>query len=135
MEHNYYSLGVHRRHVAACLSDGTTTTSGITLPSAALKSQDRERASDGRKLFLLGAHVVHDITALGATVQFNQAVTDSTCQYRAIDHDITVRNNLIQSGIGEGLYMTGNYSSSAWGGCQTGPNAGTIITTFSSRPT
>ncbi|PYS03832.1 MAG: hypothetical protein DMG16_04510, partial [Acidobacteria bacterium] len=66
---------------------------------------------------------VHDVTSLGATVQFNEAVAGS-CQLYGIDHDITVRNNLIQRGIGEGIYIAGNYNYAADGGCVSGPNAG-----------
>ena len=66
---------------------------------------------------------VHDVTSLGATVQFNEAVAGS-CQLYGIDHDITVRNNLIQRGIGEGIYIAGNYNYADDGGCVSGPNAG-----------
>jgi len=67
---------------------------------------------------------VHDVKVTGATVQFNQAVTDGTCLDLGIDHDVTVRNNLIQKGIGEGIYVAGNYNDRSDGGCQTGPNGG-----------
>jgi hypothetical protein len=67
---------------------------------------------------------VHDVKVTGATVQFNQAVTDGTCLDLGIDHDVTVRNNLIQKGIGEGIYVAGNYNDPSDGGCQTGPNGG-----------
>src|SRR5262249_49102401 len=62
---------------------------------------------------------VHDVTSLGATVQFNQAIGESGygCPVIGNAHDITVRNNLIQKGIGEGLYMAGNYNYSGDGGC------------------
>jgi hypothetical protein len=66
---------------------------------------------------------VHDVSSLGATVQFNEAVSGS-CQLYGIDHDITVRNNVIEVGIGEGIYMAGNYNLDEDGGCTTGPNAG-----------
>jgi hypothetical protein len=66
---------------------------------------------------------VHDVTTLGATVQFNEAVSGS-CRLYGIDHDITVRNNVIQRGIGEGIYIAGNYNLADDDGCTTGPNAG-----------
>jgi hypothetical protein len=66
---------------------------------------------------------VHDVSSLGATVQFNEAVSGS-CQLYGIDHDITVRNNVIERGIGEGIYIAGNYNLDEDGGCTTGPNAG-----------
>ena len=67
---------------------------------------------------------VHDVTAKGATVQSNQAVGDGNCADLGIDHDVTIRNNVIQRGIGEGIYVAANYNDPAYGGCQTGPNGG-----------
>jgi hypothetical protein len=62
----------------------------------------------------------HDVTTLGATVQFNAAVSDyPACSDFGKAHDITVRNNLIERGIGEGLYMAGNYLLTTDGGCPT----------------
>jgi parallel beta-helix repeat protein len=61
---------------------------------------------------------VHDVTDLGATVQFDGAVTDYPgCRDLGKHQDITVRNNLIERGIGEGLYMAGNYTLVSDGGC------------------
>ncbi len=60
----------------------------------------------------------HDVTSLGATVQFDSAVTDyPACVDQGKSHDITVRNNLIERGIGEGLYIAGTYSYTSYGGC------------------
>jgi hypothetical protein len=67
---------------------------------------------------------VHDVSGLGATVQYNQAVTDGTCSILGITHDITVRNNVIERGIGEGIYIAGNYNYAPDGGCQTGAGGG-----------
>jgi hypothetical protein len=61
---------------------------------------------------------VHDITSLGATVQFNAAVTDyPACEDLGKAHDITVRNNRIERGIGEAIYIAGNYTFERYGGC------------------
>jgi len=38
---------------------------------------------------------VHDVSAKGATVQSNQAVGDGDCADLGIDHDVTIRNNVI----------------------------------------
>jgi len=60
----------------------------------------------------------HDVTDLGATIQFNAAVTDyPDCQDLGKAHDITVRNNLIERGIGEGIYIAGTYTFTRYGGC------------------
>src|SRR2546428_13022857 len=64
---------------------------------------------------------VHDITTVGATVQFNQAVGEniSGCPAFGRDRDITIRNNVIERGIGEGIYVAGNYFQVKYGGCPT----------------
>jgi hypothetical protein len=67
---------------------------------------------------------VHDVSVLGATVQSNQPVADGTCADLGIDHDVTIRNIVIQKGIGEGIYVAANYNDPADGGCQTGPHGG-----------
>jgi Right handed beta helix region len=67
---------------------------------------------------------VHDVSGVGATVQSNQPVGDGSCANLGIDHDVTIRNNVIQRGIGEGIYIAGNYNDASDGGCQTGPNGG-----------
>jgi hypothetical protein len=60
----------------------------------------------------------YDVTGLGATVQFNAAVSDyPACKDLGKAHEITVRNNLIERGIGEGIYLAGNYLLTADGGC------------------
>src|SRR5262249_27915114 len=59
-----------------------------------------------------------DVTTLGATVQFGPAVSNyPVCQDLGKDNDITVRNNTIERGIGEGVYIAGTYHSTAYGGC------------------
>jgi hypothetical protein len=61
---------------------------------------------------------VHDVTNLGAEVQFNAAVSDyPACIDLGKDHDITVRNNLIERGVDEGLYIAGTYNYPIYGGC------------------
>jgi Right handed beta helix region len=61
---------------------------------------------------------VHDVTSLGATVQFNAAVTDyPQCKDLGKNHAITLRNNLIERGIGEGIYIAGTYNFTQYGGC------------------
>jgi hypothetical protein len=62
---------------------------------------------------------VHDVSAIGATVQFNQAVGENGhgCPLFGKDHDITIRNNIIERGIGEGIYFAGNYLQVKYGGC------------------
>ncbi|HJZ70199.1 MAG TPA: right-handed parallel beta-helix repeat-containing protein [Vicinamibacterales bacterium] len=62
---------------------------------------------------------VHDVTAIGATVQFNQAVGENGhgCPVFDRDHDITIRNNVIERGVGEGIYFAGNYLQVKYGGC------------------
>jgi predicted outer membrane repeat protein len=60
----------------------------------------------------------HDVTDVGATVQFNAAVTDyPDCHDLGKAQDITVRNNLIERGIGEGIYIAGTYTFTRYGGC------------------
>jgi hypothetical protein len=61
---------------------------------------------------------VHDVTDLGATVQFNAAVSDyPDCQDLGKSHAITVRHNRIERGYDEGLYIAGNYPYTYYGGC------------------
>jgi hypothetical protein len=62
---------------------------------------------------------VHDITITGATVQFQAAVRDyPTCTALFGNlYDITLRNNLIERGEGEGIYIAGTYTRQADGGC------------------
>jgi hypothetical protein len=67
---------------------------------------------------------VDDITSLGATVQFNSALQDGTCNFLGIDHDIKLRQNVIERGIGEGIYIAGNYNLADDGGCLVPPNDG-----------
>jgi parallel beta-helix repeat protein len=70
----------------------------------------------------------HDVTAIGAQVQFQNSSSDCTsysgpltctagCQTYGISHDITVRNNTIERGQGEGLYMGATYQYTQYGGC------------------
>jgi hypothetical protein len=61
---------------------------------------------------------VHDVSGVGATVIFAAAVSDyPTCQDLGKSHAITVRNVRIERGIGEGIYIAGNYTRQAYGGC------------------
>jgi parallel beta-helix repeat protein len=60
----------------------------------------------------------HDVTDLGATIQFIAAVSDNPiCKDIGKAHNITVRNNLIERTIGEAIYMAGNYLLTTDGGC------------------
>jgi hypothetical protein len=60
----------------------------------------------------------HDVTDLGATVQFHAAVSDyPTCKDFGKAQHITVRNNLIERTIGEAIYIAGTYLLTADGGC------------------
>jgi len=60
----------------------------------------------------------HDVKGVGATVQFNAAATDwPECRDLGRCRDITIRNNLIERGIGEGIYLAGTYTRTEDGGC------------------
>jgi len=60
----------------------------------------------------------HDVTGIGATVQFNAAVTDwPECRDLGRSTGITIRNNVIERGIGEGIYLAGTYTRTEDGGC------------------
>ena len=62
---------------------------------------------------------VHDVTAVGATVQFQAAVRDypvCTALFGNL-RDITFRSNLIERGEGESLYIAGTYTRERDGGC------------------
>jgi hypothetical protein len=70
---------------------------------------------------------VHDLTTIGATIEFNEfANSGPTCTGLpfGLDHDITIRHNTVSKGIGEGIYVAGNYNLAGDGGCVTGPNSG-----------
>jgi parallel beta-helix repeat protein len=70
----------------------------------------------------------HDVTEIGAQVQFQNSSSDCTafsgpltctagCRTFGVSHDITVRNNTIERGQGEGLYMGATYQYTQYGGC------------------
>ncbi len=60
----------------------------------------------------------HDVKGVGATVQFNAAVTDwPECRDLGRCHGIVIRNNRIERGIGEGIYFAGTYTRTEDGGC------------------
>ena len=67
---------------------------------------------------------IHDVTDLGATLQFTPAVIDGTCIPIGIDHDVTIRHNLIERNIGESIYIASNYNYVEDGGCVEGPFSG-----------
>ena len=71
----------------------------------------------------------HDVTTLGATIQFDAAVTDyPACADLGKSHDITIRNVLVERGIGEGIYIAGTYLETDHGGCPaTGNNHSDIL--------
>ena len=91
--------------------------------------------STGRVVFG-GSHVVienmriHDITNDGATLQLGSAVKmiNGVCteQYGRLT-DITIRNNLIENGFGEGIYIADNYAPPAQGACPLYGNGHTNI--------
>lgn len=62
---------------------------------------------------------VHDVTVMGATVQFQSAVRDypnCTALFGNL-RDITFRSNIIERGFGESLYIAGTYTRQGDGGC------------------
>jgi len=71
----------------------------------------------------------HDVTTLGATIQFDSAVTDyPACADLGKSHDITIRNVLVERGRGEGIYIAGTYLYANDGGCpDTGNNHNDIL--------
>src|SRR5262249_1675232 len=61
---------------------------------------------------------VHDITTLGATVAHSGAVSGyPECADLGKVTGVTVRKNTIERGIGEGIYIAGNYLLTEYGGC------------------
>jgi hypothetical protein len=103
-----------------------------------------EITGGGARLNWGGSHTTieyvwsHDVTTIGAQVTHQGAFNDCACssqpggcpnplacpnrtidecQPLGISHDITVRNNLIQRGVGEGLYIAGTYQYTQYGGC------------------
>jgi hypothetical protein len=77
--------------------------------------------SSGRVVFG-GNHVVmehmyiHDITAVGANLQFHGSVESDGKESFGRLKDITIRGNRIERGEGEGIYVAGNYRTKAYGG-------------------
>jgi hypothetical protein len=67
---------------------------------------------------------IHDVTDLGATLQFTPAVIDGTCIPIGIDREITIRHNLLERTIGEAIYIASNYNYVEDGGCISGPFSG-----------
>lgn len=61
---------------------------------------------------------VHDVSGVGATVQFNAAVSDwPECRDYGRCRDVVIRDNRIERGIGEGIYLAGTYTRTEDGGC------------------
>lgn len=59
---------------------------------------------------------IHDITRVGANLMLHGSVeSDGTESFGRLT-DITIRNNLIERGEGEGIYVAGNYRTKAYGG-------------------
>jgi hypothetical protein len=88
----------------------------------------------GRRVVWGGSHTViednwiHDITNTGATVQLSQAVSDyPECEDWGKVDDVIVRRNRIERGIGESIYISGNYTFEEDGGCPAYGNAHTNI--------
>ena len=69
-----------------------------------------------------GSHVVvehmysHDIAAVGANRMLHGAVDSDGTETFGRLKDITIRNNLIERGEGEGIYVGGNCRTKAYGG-------------------
>lgn len=63
---------------------------------------------------------VHDITTIGSSVQFHRAVLADCSVFLGNLHDITIRNNTIERGYGEGIYIGSNYMTA--GGCASWGN-------------
>ncbi len=77
--------------------------------------------SSGRVVFG-GNHTVvehmyiHDITAVGANLMLHGSVESDGRETFGRLTDITIRNNRIERGEGEGIYIAGNYRTKAYGG-------------------
>jgi hypothetical protein len=64
----------------------------------------------------------HDVTTVGSTMTFNRAVNSDCTQAFGNMHDVTFRNNVIERGYGEGIYIAGNYQTVSQGGCPSWGN-------------
>lgn len=77
--------------------------------------------ASGRVVFG-GSHTVvenmyiHDITRTGANLMLHGSVESDGRETFGRLTDITIRNNRIERGMGEGIYIAGNYRTKAWGG-------------------
>jgi hypothetical protein len=77
--------------------------------------------SSGRVVFG-GSHTVvehvyiHDIAAVGANLMLHGSVESDGKESFGRLTDITIRNNRIERGQGEGIYVAGNYRTKAYGG-------------------
>jgi parallel beta-helix repeat protein len=77
--------------------------------------------SSGRVVFG-GNHTVvehmyiHDIAAVGANLMLHGSVESDGKETFGRLTDITIRNNRIERGEGEGIYVAGNYRTKAYGG-------------------
>jgi hypothetical protein len=59
---------------------------------------------------------IHDITAVGANLMLHGSVDSDGRETFGRLTDITIRNNRIERGEGEGIYIAGNYRTKAYGG-------------------
>ncbi len=64
---------------------------------------------------------VHDVLTIGSTIQFQRAVLADCSAFFGNLHDITLRNNDIDHGFGEAIYIGSNYLTA--GGCASWGNA------------
>lgn len=64
----------------------------------------------------------HGITSIGSTMTLQGAVTGACVKTFGNLQDITFRNNLIENGYGEGIYLAGTYHLANDGGCLTWGN-------------
>jgi parallel beta-helix repeat protein len=109
---------------ACCFSIGWTGPSDGGAKQHHVTMRGFEVTGRGARITWGGDHDVlehiwsHDVTDLGATVQFDGAVTYyPECRDVGRSHDITIRGNVIERGIGEGIYIAGTYTSTVYGGC------------------
>ncbi len=81
-----------------------------------------ETTGNAARVMFGGSHSVvehvyiHDITMDGANLSFHSSVDNHGREYFGRCTDITIRNNVIERGQGEGIYFAGNYRTKAYGG-------------------
>ncbi|HEX4997632.1 MAG TPA: hypothetical protein VFY29_05375 [Terriglobia bacterium] len=82
----------------------------------------------GARLSFAGNYTVvefvrlHDITGLDPTILFHSAVYPNCARSFGNLRDITIRGIVIERGMGEGIYINGNYIHASDGGCPSWGN-------------